>query len=1674
MTVIGFTTVDKIYEGEQVIVFRALRDEDQHPVVLKTLRGPYPSLQAVNRFKREYELTSQLKHPGIIETHSLDVVEGVHTIVLEDFAGSSLDTFIGSKRLTLRRCLEIALQLVDALDHMHSHNVIHKDINPSNIVWNPNTRVLKVIDFGISSNLSRETLTAGTVSIIEGTLAYVSPEQTGRMNRDLDYRADYYSLGATLYELVTGRLPFESNDPLEMVHAHIARTPVAPHVVKPGLPQVFSQLILKLLAKNAEDRYQSAAGLKADFQECLNRLDNDQIESFDLGQDDYAGQLNIPQRLYGRDQQVAELTQSFERISRGRCEMVFVAGYAGIGKTSLVNEVHKAISAERGSFVSGKFDQFNRGIPYASLASAFRTFIRQILGENDQVIREWRDIFLEAVGMNGQVLIDVIPQLELIIGPQGSVESLPAVEAENRFHLVFRRFVRSLGGQGRPMVVFLDDLQWADLPSIRLLAQLVSDRETKHLLFVGAYRDNEVSGAHPLIEMIEKIERHGVMTTTLSLDPLTEAHIESILCETLHRDSASVRALAKLCFEKTGGNPFFFNQFLHSLVNKELLSFDHNQRRWNWDSEQIRAEQITDNVIDLMVEKIKQLGEKTQSLLKTAAIIGNTFTNKQLASLQQASIVDIDLEIQSALQEELIVHSRRPYKEKERSDEDGEESAYRFLHDRVQQAAYSMIEKSEARGIHLRYGRMVKARSESLNDSIFEIVNHMNQATALLKTQEERDELADLNLLAGKRAKLAAAYQPAYESLRTGIRLLGKGCWTRRVKESPIFYLEAAECAFLSTDFEAMDSLIKQILSYSQDLLVRSAAFEIRILALIAQDQLKEAIQDGVTVLRDLGVKLPEAPGQLNILSGLMGTKVALRNRKGVEITRLPKCEDPQRLSAFRVLSNLGGPAYFSVPELVPLLAFKLVTQSVKYGLSPESSYGFVVYALVLCSIGEIDAGYEYGKTAIQLTKLFDNQRMTIRSTHVYWGFTRHWKEPIAQIVDEYPDLFLQGVETGELEYASYAAMMCTIFLYYVGQDLKSARAKIERFTESQRGFKQAPSLDVQLIFHQAVENLAERSSSREKLCGEFFHEEEKLANLNSEHNDPTKLFVYYCIKTHLSVFYADFESAAQFAKKAREHLDGGQGTFHLPVFHCVESIALLGRFSEQTPKVQRALRKRVSENLKKLKKWAGHCPKNHSHRVALVSAELACVQNKADLALQGYDEAIALAKENGFLNDEALANELAARFHLSRQSKIVARAYLTEAYYRYEQWGALSKLEQLASEFPWLLTGTGQVAFTKDPTKDTSSHTTTDLDLSAVIRASQAISKEIILSQLVERLMRIVLEVGGAQKGLLVREQESRLIVECEGIANNQITVDIVGRPLEFYNGCPRSILKYVQNTRDDVVLGNAVEAGLFMEDPVVIRNKIRSVLCLPVLQQNELGAILYLENNLSIDAFSKDRIDLLRVLLSQAAISIENAQLYNTLELRVEQRTQELQNEIKERTRIQEELRRLATTDGLTKASNRRHFLELSEKEFLRARRYQHPMSVIMIDADHFKNINDTFGHDTGDNVLRELTRAVLKELRNSDLFGRIGGEEFAATLPETDEESAAQVAERLRETIESLALKAGDEDFQFTVSIGIAMLSKEDSEFSTILKRADNALYRAKETGRNKVIISGQENK
>lgn len=1670
MTVAGFQTLAKIYEGEFVVVFRGQRLTDDVPVILKTLRGPYPSLESVARFRAEYELTRELESPFTIKALGFESLEGNHTIVLEDFGAQSLLKVLDAGPLGTETVLRLAIQCADALDAIHSRKVIHKDLNPSNIVWNSQSGALKLIDFGISTRL-RERPSLGTSAVIEGTLGYVSPEQTGRMNRLLDYRSDYYSLGVTLYELLTGHLPFESKDPLELVHAHIARTPTPPHSLVSDVPQQLSKIILKLMAKTASQRYQSAAGLKADLQECLNRLDDGDIAEFELAQHDFQTALQIPQKLYGRASEMAALEASLRRITAGPCEFVVVKGYSGVGKTSVVHELHKSIGTSRGTFLAGKFDQFKRGIPYSSLAEAFRTFVRQILGESQTVIEQWRRTFLGALQNNGRILIDLIPELELIVGHQEPPEVLPPTEAENRFHSVFRRFVRSLGQAGRPFVCFVDDLQWADLPSLRLLDSLVRDPEARHMLFIGAFRDNEVDASHPLTGILDELGRQLNSLTVLELPPLSIEHVQELLAETLKRDAESVESLAKLCHKKTHGNPFFLTQFIQSLGRLKLLRFDSQQKRWNWDLQDIRDREITDNVVDFMAAKIRSLNPQAQQLMAQAAIVGNTFSRSLLGALNVDHAAPLDDALQQLLQEELIHHVKPSYQ----SPEPDPDQQYRFLHDRVQQAAQSLNSEEQARDIHWALGQHWLQKIDRPEDSeqLFDILSHLNKALSLASPEHQK-VLATLNYHAGDKAKHAAAYQPALEYLNIARRLSAEQSW--REQYSFRFELErsSAEVAFLCTAFEAMEQHVELAAKHAQSVLDRSRVLEIRLLALIAQNRLLEALNTGLEILTELDMQLPADPGQFHVVSDLVKTKWLLSGRSSEQLVALPKATDPRLVASLRILGTLAAPAYFARPQLVPILAFRIVQNSVRHGIAPESTYGFAVYALVLCSLGEIPAGYQYGQVAIKLLDHFHDDRMRTRITHIYYGFVRHWKEPISEIQKPYKELFQLGVDTGELEYASYVAMMFTIFAYYLARDLATAEVEIQRYTDAQRAFKQVPSLDIQLNIHQAILNLRGQSQDPTILTGDVYDEEEMLkAYTTGQDQDPTKLFVLCCIKVSLNVLFGHPQKALDWAAKAREVIDGGRGTFHLPVFHWNEALACLSLLSETTGREARSLRKRIQKNRKQLAQWCQHGPKNHAHRLTLIDAEWQRISGNKAKAMELYDLAIQQAEIQGFTGDQGQANERAARYFLEQKHRTVGRAYLIDAYYRYQEWGATAKAELLTQEFPWLLTGAHQHRYPRDPRKGTGTHATSDLDLSAVIKASQVISKEIILPNLVQTLVQLSLEVSGARKGLLVSCNDSGLVVECEGRSDIETIAQSLARPLEHYQGCPRTIIQYVLNTQDDVILANAVNSPLFKDDPYIVRNETKSVLCLPVKQQSESKAILYLENNLSAGAFSEQRIELLRVLLSQAAISIENAAFYNTLERRVEERTRKLQEEIRERTRVQEELRRLATTDSLTKASNRRHFLELSDKEFKRAQRYEHALSVIMIDADQFKSINDKHGHDIGDEVLIALTACCLKQLRNSDSFGRLGGEEFAATLPETSQAEAHKVGERLRQSIEDLELSTPSGPLKFTVSVGLAFMNAEDESFNAVLKRADECLYQAKETGRNRVVYEGMNN-
>ncbi|MBO3460759.1 MAG: serine/threonine-protein kinase PknK [Aetokthonos hydrillicola CCALA 1050] len=633
VNVAGYHLREQLYNGQRTVVYRGVRKTDSLSVVIKLLKNPYPSFSEVTQFRNQYIIVKNLNYPGIIQTYSLEDYQNGYALVMEDFGGISLKDYFASKNdaTSLREFLQIAIALSNTLDFLIINKIIHKDIKSGNILINPETKQVKLIDFSIASLLPRETQTLISPNILEGTLAYISPEQTGRMNRGIDYRTDFYSLGVTFYELLTKGLPFQSEDAMELVHCHIAKTAPLVHEVNPAVPFVISKIVSKLMAKNASDRYQSALGLKHDLEKCLVDLkETGKIEDFPIAQRDVCDRFIIPDKLYGREAKVEILLQAFERVSLGATEMILVAGFSGIGKTAVVNEIHKPIVRQRGYFIKGKYDQFGRNIPFSAFVQAFRDLMRQLLSESDAQLAAWQAKILTAVGENGQVIMDVIPELERIIGEQPSPQEISSSAAQNRFNLLFQKFIQVFSTPEHPLVMFLDDLQWADSASLNLLKVLMTEASSGYLLILGAYRDHEVSPAHPLMLTLSQIYKSQATVDTMTLEPLEEMTINQLVADTLSCTKELARPLTQWVYRKTKGNPFFTTQFLKALHEECWIQFQPELGYWQCDMVSVRQLALSDDVLEFIPHSALQFEIRMSYKIdksKKVRIINKRITN---------------------------------------------------------------------------------------------------------------------------------------------------------------------------------------------------------------------------------------------------------------------------------------------------------------------------------------------------------------------------------------------------------------------------------------------------------------------------------------------------------------------------------------------------------------------------------------------------------------------------------------------------------------------------------------------------------------------------------------------------------------------------------------------------------------------------------------------------------------------------------------------------------------------------------------------------------------------------------------------------------------------------------------------------------------------------------------
>jgi PAS domain S-box-containing protein len=1461
-------TLKTLRKDGEFILYRGQHQRPAHAspptILVVTPVLERPAIGSIKRMEHEYSLRAEIDPEWGIRPFALALHMGRTMLVLTDSGGEPLDRLLG-RPMELTQFLRLAVGLSVALGQLHGRNLIHKDIKPANVLVNSKTGQVWLTGFGIASLHPRERQSPAPPEFIAGTLAYMAPEQTGRMNRSIDSRSDLYALGITLYEMVTGSLPFTASDPMEWVHCHIARRPVPPSERVKNVPGSVSAIIMKLLAKTAEGRYQTATGAASDLRRCFAEWETHRrIDEFPLGEHDTPDRLLIPEQLYGRASEIETLLASFDHIVvGGRPELVLVSGYSGIGKSSVVNELHKPLVPPRGLFASGKFDQYKRDIPYATLAQALQSLIRPLLSKSETELRKWREAIHAAVDPNGQLMVDLVPELQLIIGEQPPVPELPPQDAQGRFQLVFRRFISVFARPEHPLALFLDDLQWLDAATLDLLEDLLTQADVRHLLLIGAYRDNEVNSAHPLMRKLEAIRKAGAIVQDIVLAPLTCEDLGRLIADSLHCQPDQAAPLTRLIYAKTAGNPFFAIQFISTLAEEGLLTFDHGKGRWSWDVNRIHAKGYTDNVVDLMVGTLNRLPARAQNAVQQLACLGNSADFATLQTVYGGSTEEMHGRLWEAVRAGIIFRG---------------EDSYRFLHDRVQEAAYSLIPQELRAETHLRIGRLLAAQAppEEKEEAIFEIVNQLNRGSHLITSAEEREQVAEFNLIAAKRAKSSTAYSSALTYLATGRALLTEETWEHNYEL--IFDIEyhMAECELLTADMAAAESRLLMLTQRAKSSHAIAVVTRLLLTLYTTLGRSDRSVEVCLEYLRPSGTDWTPHPTRDEVQCEYDRIWSLVGSRQIEELVDLPLMTNRDLLDTLDVLAELVTPALFTDENLLSLVICRMVNLSLQHGNSDGSCFAYVWFAIIAGPrFSNYRAGGRFGRLGYDLVEKRGLKRFQARTYMLFGDVVLPWTTHVRTGRDLVRRAFDAAYRVGDLTFAAYSRNHLITNLLAAGDPL----AEVQHEAENGLGFAQevrfglvADQITAQLGLIRTLRGLTPKFGS---FNDDIFDELRFERHLS---NDPVlaEVACWYSIRKLQARFFAgDYASAVDASLRAQQLLWIAPSQFETAEFHFHGALSHAASCDSASPDQRQQHLDALATHHTQLKVWAENCPENFANRAALVGAEIARIEGRELDAMRLYEQAMRSARENGFVHVEGVANEVAARFYLTRGFEKIGYAYLHEARYCYLRWGATGKVRQLEEVYP-------QLRDEKPLAGSTSTIGTPIeyLDLATVVRVSQAVSGEMDLDKLIDTVMRIAIEHAGAERGLLILRVGDELPIEAEASTSGDAV--IVRRKEAIVGAVPESIVQYVVRTRESVILDDAAAQNLFSADAYIRDRRVRSILCLPLIHQGKLIGVLYLENNLAPRVFTPARIAVLKVLASQAAISLESTRLYGDLEER------------------------------------------------------------------------------------------------------------------------------------------------------------------------------------------------
>lgn len=1490
----GYLAGERIHHDKRHTIYRALRGDGQR-VVIKTAADEAATALVLTGLRHEYEMLVGLELPGVVRVDQLMPLGENLALITLDAGEKNFARHLQAGLPSIPEFLEFAVQIAASVATVHAAGRIHRDLNPANIVFDSTQKRLTLVDFEFATTLQVLDEGADSPSAPVGTLPYIAPEQTGRIGRSVDHRADLYSLGATLYEMLVGAPPFGNGDPLALVHAHLAQTPVSPSARVPSVPRVLSELVLKLLAKAPEDRYQSADAVVADLVEARRRWSaSTQIDAFPLARGDIHTELRIPEKIYGRDEQARQLLDVFGRASTGLAELLLVTGAPGIGKSALVRLVHTPMAERRGVFIGGKFDQLQRIVPYSAVAEAFRELVHQVLSYDEKSVAEWRQQIRDAVGDSGKILVDLVPDMEKLLGPQPPLLELGPDETANRFQAVLKAFVGAVAREDAPLVLFLDDLQWIDAASLRFLESILGNLDLRHLLVLGAYRDEEVSPAHPLAHALGSLREKCVPIHAVHLEALATVDIAQLCADTFACPPPRARALAELLARKTAGNPFFLRRMLRALYVDKHIAFDRAVREWRWNIKAITAAGVTNNVLALMEKTIARLPSACRELLGLAACIGNRFDLRllgQLSSHSQAGAVNA---IFPALEEGLLLPVREAYQAPRH---EGPHDAligeitflYRFAHDRVQQAAYELTDESARRQAHLQIGQALLDADE---EQLFDAADHLNLAVELITDVEQRLQLVELNLRAGVRAKAAGAYRAALDYLNTSVGLMPAAAGGDHAALAFALDRERAEAAYLVGDHALADELIAHALAHAPSPMERARLFLLRISVSMCTGDVQQSVEWMRCGLAELGTVFPRTNLEAEATAA-MDEVARLFAECGLNrIAQMPLSDDAiHRLRS--ALYATGAPSAFTTGDgnLLALIQARLAKDAILYGHTEDTPFALAAYAFVLAlRTGDHGTAYEIGSIGVALARARPYVAARCFAVYIFANHVNHWRQHLRTNVSLLREAIRYGAESGERKFAVVAHMCLVANLSEIGCELSELVAEADA---AQAHVAQTGNTPFGILIT-AVRQFALCMQGRTR-SGSFDDDAFEETRFLEEGNAIFVIGVgYYWIRRLSAAFiYGNAAEAKHLSERAEPLLKMLTG-FHVLVDHVFYTGLALTALHESSTEPAVSLQ-RIRDAEAQLAVWASHCPENVEHRRALLAAEIARIENNDLSAVKLYDRAIEGARLAGFVHDEALANELAGQFFLEQSARRIARMYLKGAVDAYARWGAIGKVQAIEEAHHGLLFEAASAYGIGAANSSIDSDFVEALDAISLVKASQAISGEIDMDRLLEKLMQVVIEAGGAERAALLIDKEGSLEVRAQGkIVGDRAEISLERTALHEQDELLRGAIQLAWRTSAPVVLVDAAKEGSFVRDITVRSRQIHSVLCVPVPRHGRTAGVMYLENNLTPHAFTRDRVEIVRHLASQLAISLENAQLikeeHEKLERIVAERTAEL----------------------------------------------------------------------------------------------------------------------------------------------------------------------------------------